>query len=195
MALTKQLTAEQLANQQRAAVFVLSHKATAKGALFQHTPADGGHGEGVHPAMTGVIDFEVDGVKTSMPVSGFVKYAKESDDSYLSLSMGVEGGVHYYGSLFNKVAKKAEMAVTDPAKAEKMRDYSGVLRVLPVWPKGHPKHVTLGVDDYEAADELMVFGTNKQAATSDVVYVELSIAPKRNPAAGAVTLTGKPFGF
>jgi hypothetical protein len=189
----KPLTAEQLANQQRAAVFVLSHKATAKGALFKYTPLEGAE-DGTHPAMTGVIDFvDANSVKTSMPLSGFVKYAKESDDSYLSLSMGVEGGVHYYGSLFNKEHKKAEVAKTDPAKAETMRDYSGALRVLPVWPKGHPNHVTLGVDDYEGADELMVFGTNKQAANG-TVFVELSIAPKRTPAA-TVTLTGKPFGF
>ena len=119
-------------------VFILHERINADGALFNVTErVENG------PIMTGSFDLG----QVRVPLSGFLRVA-ESGREYLSLSLGSEGGVHYYGKLFR---------VTDKKYANSP-DYTGFVTLLACT---EPDEYT--DDQWESADKLQVFGRRRRS--------------------------------
>ncbi len=119
-------------------VFTLHDRINADGALFNVTErVDNG------PIMTGSFDLG----EVRVPLSGFFRVA-ESGREYLSLSLGSEGGVHYYGKLFRVVDKKYANAP----------DYTGFVTLLAC------TEADKYTDDvWESAAKLQVFGRRRRS--------------------------------
>lgn len=133
----------------------------ANGALFPVAPEDRTE---TGPLMSGSID--LNGQK--LPVSAFLKTAKESKNQYLSLSVGDEGGVHYYGKLF----RKEPPANVDPQSAQVR--YSGFLTILPcINAQQHDDEA------WEAAPKLVIGGERRRNASNGGARIALIFSPEQ----------------
>lgn len=131
----------------------LSPTTTAHGALFN---VDEIKESG--PLMSGSL--EIDDKK--VPLSGFLKVAKDTGLRYLSLSLGEKDGVHYHGKLFRQEEQKRY--ATAP-------DYSGFLTVLGCTDAGQYTD-----EQWDAAPVLQVRGWRKRNADARS-RIALTVAP------------------
>src|SRR5260370_30354421 len=96
---------------------MLTATSRTTGVLF---PVDEDHAVENGPLFTGSVKLD----SVAVPLSAFLKDAKESDKKFLDLSMGAKGQVHFSGRLFRNEEKKTS----------KSPDYFGYLVVLPLTP-------------------------------------------------------------
>ena len=124
-------------------------------------PVDEEHARENGPLFTGFI--KLDG--ESIPLSAFLKDAKESDKRYLDLSVGAKGQVHYSGRLFRNEEKKTTKAP----------DYSGYLVVLPLSPDVRDEYAQ---EEWNEAPRLIVYGRRVRNADNSV-RIALDVVPPR----------------
>lgn len=120
--------------------FSLTEQSKATGALFNIQESDRSENG---PIMSGSL--EIDGAK--VPLCGFLKQATQSETQYLGLSLGEEGGIHYYGKLFRVTEKKSANAP----------DYTGFITVLACTKKDEHS-----AEKWEEAPTLKVAGWRKR---------------------------------
>lgn len=128
-----------------------------QGALFQIDPAkrsDRG------PLMSGNLAVG----QAKVPLSAFFDVSQETGTEYLNLSLGGEGGVHYYGRLFRTAQKKSERSP----------DYSGYFHVLAVRPGDE-----IAAEEWEQSPKLKVYGRRVRNADNSV-RIALDVAPTRS---------------
>lgn len=125
-------------------------------------PVDEEHARENGPLFTGSI--KLDG--ESVPLSAFLKDAKESDKRYLDLSVGAKGQVHYSGRLFRNEEKKTA----------KSPDYSGYLVVLPLSPDVRDEY---SQEEWDEAPRLNVYGRRVRNADNSV-RIALDVVPQRS---------------
>jgi hypothetical protein len=113
------------------------------------------------PTFTGSV--KLDGV--SVPLSAFLKAARDSDKRFLDLSVGAKGQAHFSGRLFR----------TEEKKTAKSPDYSGYLVVLPLSPGMTDEY---SQEEWDAAARLIVYGRRMRNADNSV-RIALDILPKR----------------
>jgi hypothetical protein len=124
-------------------------------------PVDEEHARENGPLFTGSI--KLDG--ESIPLSAFLKDAKESDKRYLDLSIGAKGQMHYSGRLFRNEEKKT---VKSP-------DYSGYLIVLPLSSTVRDEY---SQEEWNEAPRLIVYGRRVRNADNSV-RIALDVVPPR----------------
>ena len=131
----------------------LSPTTTAHGALFSvDDPKESG------PLMSGSLEIG----SQKVPLSGFLKAAKDTGLRYLSLSLGEQDGVHYHGKLFRQVEEKRY--ATAP-------DYAGFVTVLAS--TGAGQHTD---EEWNAAPILQMRGWRKRNADGRA-RIAVTIAP------------------
>jgi hypothetical protein len=122
--------------------FALTERTLATGALFK---IDDEKRSSNGPLMSGSL--QIDG--QDIPLSAFLKVGKESETEYLSLSLGQEGGIHYYGKLFR---------VENP-KGANAPHYTGFMTVLACSDANNYSN-----EDWDEAPTLKVCGWRKRSA-------------------------------
>jgi hypothetical protein len=176
---TEQLAAARATNDALAREFTLTPTTKASGALFDFEgKSDGSPRRDTDALMTGNIEFDVavgDGAKAvTVALSAFRKEAEGTGRVYLSLSLGVAGGTHYNGKLFNNM-EALDRKDTSP-------DYSGFIHVLPVFTNDDGTTTKYTSEEWDAAPQVQVFGRRKWAAGTDKAYIKLDVVPRRNNA-------------
>ncbi len=131
---------------------VLAPTARFDGALFNiaEKRPDG-------PVMSGLVTLE--GQRVGL--SAFLK-SPDGKKQYLSLSMGEEGSVHYYGKLFRVDGKFND---TSP-------DYSGYMKTLPC-----DGETDYSGEQWDAAPQVQVFGWKRRSADG-TARIALSASPR-----------------
>ena len=124
-------------------------------------PVDEEHARENGPLFTGSI--KLDG--ESVPLSAFLKDARESEKRYLDLSVGAKGQVHYSGRLFRNEDKKTT----------KSPDYSGYLIVLPLSSAVRDEY---SAEEWNEAPRLIVYGRRVRNADNSV-RIALDVVPPR----------------
>lgn len=124
-------------------------------------PVDEEHARENGPLFTGSI--KLDG--ESVPLSAFLKDARESEKRYLDLSVGAKGQVHYSGRLFRNEEKKTT----------KSPDYSGYLIVLPLSSAVRDEY---SAEEWNEAPRLIVYGRRVRNADNSV-RIALDVVPPR----------------
>lgn len=133
--------------------FALTERTIATGALFKieddRRTANG-------PLMSGSVTID----RQDVPLSAFLKRAEKSDLEYLSLSLGEEGGIHYYGKLFR----------VDEPKGANAPHYTGFMTILQC--DENTQHTN---EDWENAPTLKVCGWRKRNANGTArIHLTLS---------------------
>jgi hypothetical protein len=173
-----QKEAARAANFELAKVFELKPKTRGEGVLFDNEArSDGSPLTDADPIQTGVLNFEMvtpDGevLPVEVPLSAFEKHAEGTGTRYLSLSMGVKDGVHFYGKLFNNMGSAT--------RKDSSPDYSGHIKVLPVRVGGDGVLEKHPPEAWDAAPQLMVWGRRERAAGTNKPYIKLAVRPQRD---------------
>jgi hypothetical protein len=174
-----QVAAARAANDALAREFTLTPTTRATVVLFNFEGrADGTPRRENDAVMTGSADFDVlvgnEVQSVQVPVSAFLKEAATTNRKYLSLSMGVAGGTHYNGKLFNN----KDAADRKPDSPE----YSGFITVLPVFTNADGSTTRYSEAEWDDAPVVQLYGKAVWAAGKDLAYIKLDLVPRRNNA-------------